>query len=548
MPCALRLRAHVLTMKKRFLSAVLILLLMMLLLPGACADYIYPAPEPVALGQPFDHLVATVAAGASVTGNLPEGLRLETEAQGGEANVYLRGSVAAAGYYACIINIDNATFTCPVTVTPEQPLVAVSPSLRCFPGEAVQVSISATGPEGGQLSYQWYQSLTAADQGSPVGGAIDASLMAPTDQLGTLYYRCLVSADVAGLSSSTLSDPISVTVEELSVSALFVETLPLRTEYLTGDTLETEGLTIRAQLDNDESRILSEGFGVYPTRLDQPGTQEIEVSYQGKTCVFSVSVQQAEENIAGIGVLTLPKKTSYVVGDTLDTAGLSIRVYTSDGYRDVSEGLECSPASFDTAGDQTVTVRYGDRECTFTVLVSQEAVPAGLSVARLPDKIQYAVGESLDSTGLVIRQISSSNESTDIYSGFTCSPTEFSAAGHQEITVTYGDLSCRFNVTVTQAAASPSPSPTPSPSPAPQPTAAPSPTAVPQPAATAAHTASPSASARSNGSARTFFVVVMVASLLALAALGGYVFVMNRGGLDQARQTIKDLFDRSRKR
>ncbi len=106
-------------MKKRFLSAVLILLLMMLLLPGACADYIYPAPEPVALGQPFDHLVATVAAGASVTGNLPEGLRLETEAQGGEANVYLRGSVAAAGYYACIINIDNATFTCPVTVTPE---------------------------------------------------------------------------------------------------------------------------------------------------------------------------------------------------------------------------------------------------------------------------------------------------------------------------------------------------------------------------------------------------------------------------------------------
>jgi len=39
----------------------------------------------------------------------------------------------------------------------------------------------------------------------------------------------------------------------------------------------------------------------------------------------------------------------------------------------------------------------------------------------------------------------------------------------------------------------------------------------------------------------------MIASLLALAALGGYVFVMNRGGLDQARQSIKDLFDRFRK-
>ena len=546
MPCALRLRAHVLTMKKRFLSAALILLLMMLMLPGACADYIYPAPDAVALGQPFDHLVATVSAGAAVTGNLPEGLRLETEEQGGETNVYLRGSLAAAGFYDCIINIDNTTFTCPVTVTPEQPLVAVSPSLRCFPGEAVQVSISATGPEGGQLSYQWYQSLTAAEQGNPVGGAVADSLMAPTDQLGTLYYRCLVSANVAGLSSSTLSDPISVTVEELSVSALFIETLPLRTDYVTGDTLETEGLTVRAQLDNDESRILTEGFGIYPTRLEQPGTQEIEVSYQGKTCVFTVNVETAEGAVTGIGVLTLPKKTSYVVGDTLDTAGLSIRVYTGNGYRDVSEGLECSPTRFDTAGDQTVTVRYGDRECTFTVPVSQEAVPAGLSVARLPDKIQYAVGESLDTTGLVIRQVSSNNESTDVYSGFTCSPTEFSAAGHQEITVTYGGLSCRFNVTVTQpAAASPSPSPTPSP--APTPSATPAPTDAPQPVPTAATTTNPSAAARSNGSARTFFVVVMIASLLALAALGGYVFVMNRGGLDQARQTIRELLDRTRK-
>ena len=540
--CPARLaRAHIPTVKKRFLSAVLILLLMMLILPGASADYIYPAPEAVPLGQPFNHLVATVAAGASVSGTLPDGLRLETEEQGGQTNVYLRGSLAAAGFYDCIINIDNTSFTCPIAVTPEQPLVAVSPSLRCYPGEAVQVSISAAGSADGQLSYQWYQSLTAAEQGHPVGGAVSDTLMVPTDQLGTLYYRCLVTDTEAGLASHTLSDPISVTIEELAVTELFVETMPIHTEYRTGDTLDTEGLSIRARLDNDESRILTEGFGVYPTRLDTPGAQEIEVSYQGKTCVFTVNVTLDEETITGIGVLTMPKKTSYVVGETLDTAGLSIRVYTSNGYRDVSEGLECSPLSFDRAGDQTVTVRYGGKECTFTLPVSQTAVPTSLSVARLPDKIQYTVGETLDTAGLVVRQVGSGNESQDIYSGFTCSPTEFTAPGHQEITVTYGDLSCRFNVTVIQAAAA---SPSPSPTPTPKPTTAPTPTATPQPAVSVPPTARTAAATQAGSGAKTFFIVVMIASVIALAALGGYVFVMNCGGVDQAVQAVQDFLRR----
>ena len=594
-------------MKKRFCAAAFALLLMMLILPCASADTIYPAPEARIMGQPFDHKVATVDTGAVVSATLPEGLWLETEDAEEGTDIYLRGFVAAAGIYDCIINVDTSFFTFSISVTPEPPLVAVSPSLRCYPGEPVQVSISATGSADGQLGYQWYESLTAAEPGSPVGGAIEDSLMVPTEQLGTLYYRCLVSETVNGLTSTTMSDPISVTVEELAVSALFIETMPNRTEYMTGDTLDTEGLTVRAQLDNDDVRILTEGFGVYPTRLDQPGTQEIEVSYQGKACVFTVNVQQDEEAVTGIGVLTLPDKTSYVVGDTLDTTGLAIRAYTNKGYWDVSDGLECSPTVFEVPGNQTVTIRYSDKECTFTVPVSQVAVPASIAVARLPDKIQYAIGEPLDTTGLVIRQVNSNNESTDVYTGFTCSPTQFDAVGHQEVIVTYGDLSCHFNVTVIQAPAapaspspeptpiltvSPPPSPTPVPEvtepqpptptpqasvpqtpapegyvpqapaapavpvtatpapsvkPSPAPSSAPAVTAAPQPSSAPAPSAAPAA-ARTTGNAKTFFIVVVIASVIALAALGAYVFVMNLGGAEQAVQAIKDFFQRPRRR
>ncbi len=601
-----------LAMKKRFLSAALILLGLLLLLPGACADYIYPAPAAIPAGQAIDHLVATVASDSQVDGSLPEGLWLAVETQEDAANVFLQGTLFDAGVYDCIINIDNASFTCQITILPPAPVVMSSADLRCYPGEAVQVSVSAESP-GGRLSYQWYRSLSSEETGEALDGATEDSLLVPTDQLGTLYYSCLVTSSVDGLSSFAHSTPIAVTVEELSVSAIAVEALPVRTEYALGDTLDTAGLTVRATLANGNTLLLDEGFGVYPTRLDTSGEQEIEISYQGQTCSFPVYVQQSGEIITGIGVLTLPEKTHYRVGDSLETRGLSIRVYTNEGYRDVSEGLDCSPLLFEEAGKQTdVSVSYGGKTCTFTVQV--DGLPAGLSIARLPDKIQYAQGEALDTTGLIVRQVNSDGSMEDITSGFTCSPERLEALGHQEITVQYGDLSCLFHVTVIRAAApvgeatpvptpertpalSPESLPTPTtesatepapeslPEPAPEsaatpesaaapttedtpaptttPTPSPSP-AAPSPAPSAAPEARTSPSPQSPqdipdtgstpapsaevGNAKTLFVVVLIASLITLAALGAYVYITNRGGVTMALEAIQAFFRGSRGR
>ncbi len=530
-------------MKKRFLSAVLALLLMLLIAPMAFADYIYPAPEAVLVGQPLNHLVATVASGSQVSGSLPEGLSLVVEEEAQEANVYLQGALSEAGIYECIITIDQTSFSCPVTVMPQQPAVASSADIRCYPGDAVQISISASVSDGGELSYQWYRSLSSAEMGNPVDGAVSDSLIVATDEIGTLYYSCLVTNSGGGLTASALSSPIAVTVEELSVSSLSVEAMPERTEYAVGDTLDTTGLCIRAELANGNTRILMEGFGIYPTRLEEAGIQDIEVSYQGKTCLFSVNVQQDEEAIDKITVLTMPSKTSYTVGDALDTRGLSIRAYTESGYRDITDGLRCSPARLDTGGTQQITVSYGGKTCTFPVQVAQSVSPVSLSVSKLPAKLQYTVGDTLDTTGLVIRQVSSNNEILDINTGFTCTPTVLDTAGHQEITVSYGDLSCHFNVTVLQAPAA-SPTPTPAPTKAPVPTAKPTPT-VPVPATTAA---ADSRIAHTGGSARTFLAVAMIAAIVALVLLGAYVFVMNRGGFDQAIASFKELIRRFRKR
>ena len=110
-----------------------------------------------------------------------------------------------------------------------------------------------------------------------------------------------------------------------------METLPEKTEYEAGDVLDPTGLSIRVQLSNGESYVVTEGFALYPTRLEDAGTRSIEVNYEGLLCYFQVEVAEPPEVIEGIGVLSLPVKVVYDVGDMLDASGLGIRVYTNKG-------------------------------------------------------------------------------------------------------------------------------------------------------------------------------------------------------------------------
>ena len=526
-------------MKRSLFSAAVVLLLMLLILPSAWADTIYPAPEAVVQGEYIDHLVATVTDGGQVAATLPEGLSLSLADDGTTKQVYLRGSISAAGSYDCIISIGSTSFTCPVLVYPVKPEVSVSGNVHCYAGETATLSASATLSQGGVLSYDWYVS---PGPGSDAGTLVshDAVFQADTSHVGTFYYHCVVTNSGGGLHSSVTSQAVAVTVEELDVQSIEVVSLPVKSEYLVGDTLDPAGLSIRVNLANGSSRVLESGFGVYPTLLEKAGEQEIELSFQNALCHFTVHVQQTEEVIEGIGVLTLPGKVSYAAGETLDPKGLSIRVYTNNGYRDVSEGLDCSPETLSKAGTQTITVKYGGKSCTFTVQVSDEVRPVSLSVLKLPDKVRYAVGERLDPAGLVIRQLGSDHQSEDLTTGFYFTPEVFENVGRQEVVVSYGDLSCRFNVTVTEAAET-------SPSPAPTPSATPAPTPVPTPTAPASVRPTAAAAVQQN-SPQILFAVILVASLLALAVLGAYVFIMNRGGFERAGETLRKFFRRGRKR
>ena len=533
-------------MNKKILSAAVILLLLLCMAPAAFADVTYPDPEPLEVGQTLNHLAASVEPGSTVSvsaGALPPGVDLYLDDRADTTDVYLRGVPTVPGYYDAVVDVNSqSSFMCSVDVEPAQPHLIVGPGVNCFLNEVVHVSVTASVSDGGQLSYQWYAS-DGSSQSSLIAGAVEPVYQPGTDYVGTTYYYCVVTNHNNGLEVSVVSPSILVTVSELSVSSIAVSSLPYKTEYELGDTLSTDGLQLLVTYTNGTTQLISAGYQIYPTLLDASGTQTIEVSYFNQTCRFTVNVREMRESIDGIGVLTLPNRTAYTVGEVLDPTGLSIRVYTGAGFRDVSEGLVCSPTLLSQEGSQLITVSYENKTCTFSVTVESEEVPNYLSLNRLPDKLSYSVGDTLDTSGLVLYLISSKNNAMEVTEGYSISPTRLDREGQQEITVTYGGMSCSFKVNV--SAAQPSPSPSPSAVPTTAPTAA-QPSAEPSPfPAVPTHTPVPS---RTVGSGKSFVGVIVGASVIALVVLGAYVFIMNRGGFDALEEKLENLFRRNRRK
>lgn len=76
--------------------------------------------------------------------------------------------------------------------------------------------------------------------------------------------------------------------------------------------------------------------------------------------------------------------------------------------------------------------------------------PVSLSVRKLPDKTVYYVGDTLDTTGMNLTLHYANGATKQTSTGFTCTPTAFTQAGRQNVTVIYENLTTTFPVTVAQ--------------------------------------------------------------------------------------------------
>lgn len=545
--------------RKTFLiAAALMLTLLLAILPAACAD-IYLAPSTVQAGSELNHLLATVDSDTVVTfmdNSVPDGVAVVAENGQNGLDVFLRGVPQLAGEYNVVLDLgESGSYSYALEVEPASPVInSISSDVICAPNEEIQLVVSAYASDGGTLSYQWFFGQQPGSGTAIAGGNYEVLTIYTTP--GVSYYYCVVTNTNNGMSAQTISKTISVTVEN-SVSSIGISSWPYKTDYIVGEMLDTTGLQLTVNYLNGSTQTIDSGFTAYPLQFETAGEQPISIEYNGYVCFYSVNVRSEAEVVTGIGILALPSRLRYTVGEYLDTTGLKVRIQTSQGYRDVEASeVVCSPMALNTTGEQDILVSYGDKSCTFTVTILDPERPVSLSVETMPAKSIYTVGQNLDSTGLVLKQITNWQNAQYIYSGYTCTPIQMSNVGRQQITVSYGDLSTTFTVTVTEAHVTPVPTATPLPASVPTPVPSSMPTAVPTSIPTSIPTSVPTsvpsvnpAATRSTGHSahqtnlgRTLIGVIVITALAALGVLGVYVFVMNQGGFDEAWQKLKELF------
>jgi hypothetical protein len=142
----------------------------------------------------------------------------------GATDASYKPSTASAGkyYYYCIAVNTNGGRTAEkvssavaVTVGAAQaPVLSAQPEDKSVAvGATAALAVTAAVTDGGTLSYQWYSNTSDSNEGgTAVSGAVSASYSAPTASGGTVYYYCVVTNTLRGLTASTASAAATVTV------------------------------------------------------------------------------------------------------------------------------------------------------------------------------------------------------------------------------------------------------------------------------------------------------------------------------------------------
>lgn len=215
----------------------------------------------------------------------------------------------------------------------------------------------------------------------------------------------------------------------VQATRLEVTHMPIKTRYFIGEAFDSTGLIITAYYNDNTSEQVT-GYTLSSPDMSAYGSKTVTVTFDEKTVDFSILVV----DITGIEIKTPPMKQEYLVGDTLDSTGLTVLVKYTDGTSEtITSGFTVSELDSSSIGEKEITVTYKNHTATFKVLVYELQ---GIRITHYPEKTYYRVGETFDPTGLVVVAMRTDNTEKEI-TDYTVSGFDSSKTGVKTITVSY---------------------------------------------------------------------------------------------------------------
>ena len=283
-----------------------------------------------------------------------------------------------------------------------------------------------------------------------------------------------IPESVTSIDSTAFSYPAKTTIYGKTGS--YAETFATEGGFkFVDNTIAVEGLILKDGVENitlDRGETYRAEFEFYPEDANEVVTltssknivtingMDIKANSTGDTVITATTTSGMTyefnihiRNANSISITNNPDKMSYIMGEELELTGMVVQVNYNDGS--TREVTDYTVSGFDSSveGTSTVTVKwvspYGSTYSkTFTVdIVDPTPKVTGIYVGTMPNKTSYELREKLDITGLVI-MANYTDGSTSEITGYTTSGFNALKTGRQTITVTYGDFTTTFNVTV----------------------------------------------------------------------------------------------------
>lgn len=279
-------------------------------------------------------------------------------------------------------------------------------------------------------------------------GITSAKIFTESAQYGNLiFYDCNKLAMIYGFPGSTIQSYAAksalpfTAVDFISVT---ISSPAVKTNYYTGDTLNTSGLKLAAVLRNGETIEINGGYTV-DYDFSTEGTKTVSVSFGGYTCTYDVNVEKV--SIIRLEPVGYTIADSYYAGDSVPYSKISaLKVIYSNGKETSVTTNWSLSTSLKTPGTGEIMLSYGGFRQYFTVTVLEISV-ASLEIITQPAKTQYFINDEIDLSGMVVRVKFNSGSTTDITTGWSFDGST-NTSGTRTVTVKYGGRSTTLTITV----------------------------------------------------------------------------------------------------
>lgn len=276
-----------------------------------------------------------------------------------------------------------------------------------------------------------------------------------TDFTGEMNYVGLFAARNVSVIYSDINLNKYKKVQRLEVNSDH-----MKTEYLTDEELNLDGLVVKAIYDTGEESTLSANEYIV-TGFDSStvGTNTIKISFGGAVSTIDLTINALTLN--DLSIKYFPAKTVYYPGDKFESAGLQVFGSYNNGetyelsaeqYNFKIDDVTLDDSfEFKVPGTKTVSIVPKDFPAvtaSFNVTVKDTELE-GLEIKKQPVKTQYFIGDPLDLTGMVVYAIYKDGTQVRLLENeYDVSNFDTTTSGDKNVVISHKDASktITFNV------------------------------------------------------------------------------------------------------